>query len=63
VTCTNHFSCRVYNPWYSVSLKGSLNHSDDTVERDLMLLIHTPAGAAIVKALVYALSMYELKLS
>jgi len=61
VTCTNHFSCRVYNPWYSVSLKGSSKHSDDTVERDLMLLIHTPAGAAIVKALVYALSMYELK--
>lgn len=60
VTCTNHFSCRVYNPWYSSS-KGSSKHSDDTVERDLMLLIHTPAGAAIVKALMYALSMYELK--
>ena len=65
VTCINHFSCRVYNPWYDFnSRKGSSSsskRSDDTVERDLMLLIHTPAGAAIVKALVYALSIYELK--
>jgi len=58
-TCTNHYSCRVKNPWYS-SHKADLKRSDDTVESDLMLLIHTPAGAAIVKALIYALSVYEL---